>query len=361
MVWSKEKAWEWYNSQPWIRGCNFMGSDCANRVDQWQSYGFEDRLETAKREFSAVADLGFNSIRLILQFEVWDKEHDAFMENFDRYLSAAYSYGITAMICFGNDCAVPKENYKEPELGPQNVDWGWHGGRRYSPHGELTGSGYSILDDPDKNARFCEMVSEIVTKYAHDKRICIWDIFNEPGNSKRGNKSLGYMEHFFQIARAAEPEQPLTAGIWRSDLVISGEMTEIERRAAELSDIISFHCYETLPDTVVLLSILENYGRPLVCTEWLLRITGQSVQDIFPLFFSKKIACYNWGFVAGKYQTYEPWNILWEKYDKGKRDSLDFTKWQHDLLRPNLRPYDPKETELIRRLCEVADKKAKIE
>ena len=98
MVWSKEKAWEWYNSQPWIRGCNFMGSDCANRVDQWQSYGFEDRLETAKREFSAVADLGLNSIRLILQFEVWDKEHDAFMENFDRYLSAAYSYGITAMI-----------------------------------------------------------------------------------------------------------------------------------------------------------------------------------------------------------------------------------------------------------------------
>ena len=65
--------------------------------------------------------------------------------------------------------------------------------------------------------------------------------------------------------------------------------------------------------------------------------------------------------MAGKYQTYEPWNILWEKYDKGKRDSLDFTKWQHDLLRPNLRPYDPKETELIRRLCEVADKKAKIE
>ena len=34
--WSKEKAWEWYNAQPWIRGCNYMPASAANRVDQWQ-------------------------------------------------------------------------------------------------------------------------------------------------------------------------------------------------------------------------------------------------------------------------------------------------------------------------------------
>ncbi len=357
MVWSREKAWEWYNSRPWIRGCNFMGSDCANRVDQWQSYGFEKRLITAGREFKAAADLGFNSVRLILQFEVWDREHDVFMRNFDRYLSAAYSHGISSMICFGNDCAVPKDAYREPELGEQTVEPGWHGGRRSSPHGKLDGSGYSILDDPDKNERFCEMIREIVTKYAHDERVCIWDIFNEPGNSRRGSKSLRYMEHFFEIARAANPCQPLTAGIWQSNSAIAGKMPEIERCAAELSDVISFHCYERLPETVLLLDILEDYGRPLICSEWLLRITGQSVQSIFPLFYSKRIACYNWGLVAGKYQTYEPWNMLWEQYDRGEGGSLDFTKWQHDLLRPNLRPYDPVETELIKRLCDAADKK----
>ena len=355
MVWSKEKAWSWYNSRPWIRGCNFMGSDCANRVDQWQSYGFEERLKTADTEFAAAQSIGFNSVRLILQFEVWDAEHDIFMENFDRYLTAAYSHGITSMICFGNDCAVPKEDYKEPVLGPQSYDIGWHGGRKKSPHGALSDSGYSILDDPEKNARFCEMVREIVTKYAKDERICVWDIFNEPGNSLRGSKSLKYMEHFFEIARAAEPAQPLTAGVWRSDMVLRGEMTEIERRAAELSGVISFHCYERLPETVLLIDILEKYGRALICTEWLIRIKGQDVQSIFPLFFSKKIACYNWGFVAGKYQTYEPWNMLWEQYDRGEGEELDFTKWQHDLLRPNLRPYDPKETELIKLMCDAAD------
>ena len=44
-VWSKEKAWAWYNKRTWMRGCNFMSSDCANRIDQWQEYGFEERLK----------------------------------------------------------------------------------------------------------------------------------------------------------------------------------------------------------------------------------------------------------------------------------------------------------------------------
>ena len=48
--WSREKAWEWYNNRTWMRGCNFMGSDCANRIDQWQELGFEERIVTADRE-----------------------------------------------------------------------------------------------------------------------------------------------------------------------------------------------------------------------------------------------------------------------------------------------------------------------
>ena len=36
--WPKEKIWAWYNARPWIRGCNFMSSDCSNRIDQWQEF-----------------------------------------------------------------------------------------------------------------------------------------------------------------------------------------------------------------------------------------------------------------------------------------------------------------------------------
>ena len=31
--WSCDKANEWYKKQGWLRGCNFIGSDCANRLD----------------------------------------------------------------------------------------------------------------------------------------------------------------------------------------------------------------------------------------------------------------------------------------------------------------------------------------
>ena len=50
--WSKERAWEWYNARPWIRGCNYMSADCANRVDQWQALGFEERFQTTEEELA---------------------------------------------------------------------------------------------------------------------------------------------------------------------------------------------------------------------------------------------------------------------------------------------------------------------
>jgi hypothetical protein len=76
---------------------------------------------------------------------------------------------------------------------------------------------------------------------------------------------------------------------------------------------------------------------------------------MFPLFYLEKIGCWNWGFVAGKYQTYEPWNVTWEQYEQNPNMDIDFTKWFHDLYRPNLHPYDPKEIELIQRFCRLAD------
>ena len=91
-------------------------------------------------------------------------------------------------------------------------------------------------------------------------------------------------------------------------------------------------------------------------TEWLGRCLHNDVFSQFPLFYLEKIGCYNWGFVAGKYQTYEPWESTWARYYSGRETDVDFTKWFHDLYRPNHRPYDPKEIELIREFCDLADR-----
>jgi len=90
-------------------------------------------------------------------------------------------------------------------------------------------------------------------------------------------------------------------------------------------------------------------------TEWLHRIQHNDVYDSYPLYYLEKIGCFCWGFVAGKYQTYEPWEGLWKLEEQGKAKHLDFTKWQHDLIRPSMRPYDPEEIRLIRRFNKMAD------
>ena len=55
MRWSKERIWTWYNGRPWIRGCNYMSYDCANRIDQWQKLGSEKRFEIVEPVTNAPA------------------------------------------------------------------------------------------------------------------------------------------------------------------------------------------------------------------------------------------------------------------------------------------------------------------
>ena len=55
--WSKEKAWEWYNSRPWIRGFNIVPSDCSGWVEMWQEYNHAEKVETIRRELALVPRL----------------------------------------------------------------------------------------------------------------------------------------------------------------------------------------------------------------------------------------------------------------------------------------------------------------
>ena len=53
-------------------------------------------------------ELGYNSIRIIIEFDVWSQEHDGFLERFDRYLDLCDKYGISCMVTLANDCMRPK-------------------------------------------------------------------------------------------------------------------------------------------------------------------------------------------------------------------------------------------------------------
>lgn len=353
-VWTREAAWEWYNSRPWIRGCNFMSSDCCNRVDQWQELGFEKRFETTERELDLAASIGFNSIRIIIEYAVWDGEHDSFLRRFDRYLEAAYKRGITAMIVTGNDCCVPKALYKPKTLGPQHVDKGYHGGVKISPHDRYNGElSWNMLDDPDIEKRYYSLLRELLTLYRDDERVICWNLYNEPGNN-RADLSMNYMVNMFDIAREVGVKAPLCADVWRG-FENGRARSNIEQRALELSDIISYHNYGSYEENIIQLAEIKKLGRPALNTEWLHRIQHNTIEQLYPLFWLENVGNYCWGLVAGEYQTYEPWEALWKRAEEHP-ELFDITKWQHDLFRPSLRPYDPREIAIIKKFNALADK-----
>jgi len=170
--------------------------------------------------------------------------------------------------------------------------------------------------------------------------VVMWDLYNEPGNSNLGDRSLPLVEAVFGWARAAKPRQPLTMGPW------ADFNSPMSRRMMELSDVVSFHSYDTLPGLQAKLDISRRQDRPVLCTEWLHRQSGNTVEAILPIFLAQRIGCWNWGLVYGRTQTFMPWG--------SKPHDAAPALWQHDLLHPDGRAFRIEELNLIQTLVEAS-------
>lgn len=353
--WSKEQAWTWYNAQPWIRGANYIPSDAVNYVDMWQEYGFERHLETADRELALAEETGFNTVRLFLVYEVWLYEREGFLKRFDRFLDVCDRHGIRAIVVLFSDCAPPKEAFCLKRMGDQRKVYRGLGVKARSPHTGGDTVGYNILDIPEHVEKLLEMEAELLTLHRHDRRILFWNVMNEPGYNHHGPVAAPALRRMFDVAWKIDPDQPLAADLFGT--LGRGKDNPAEGVAAHRSDIISYHCYRDYSFQVRRIAYLRRrFGRPLVNTEWMNRITDNRFQECYPLFWLERVGAVNWGLVRMRWHpsSSEPWPSLWTRFDAGKGDDLDFTLWMHDIFRPSLRPYDPNEVELIKRFNKLA-------
>jgi hypothetical protein len=162
----------------------------------------------------------------------------------------------------------------------------------------------------------------------------MWDVFNEPDNSSIKEKCLPLVEAAFEWARAVRPSQPLTVGPWHE------YETKFSRRLMELSDVVTFHCYDSPENMRGTIEICRKFSRPVVCTEWLRRQVGNTFAAILPIFAKYNVGWYNWGLIAGRTQTY----LWWDSRTGNPPPKV----WQHDVLRPDGSPYDLREIALIK-------------
>jgi len=149
----------------------------------------------------------------------------------------------------------------------------------------------------------------------------------------------------------------LTSGVWNHDDWSPGaSLTAIESIQLTQSDIISFHDYNWPEKFEARVQQLRKYNRPIICTEYLARGAGSTIDNTLPVGKRLDVGMINWGFVLGKTQTNFPWDSWQRPYTLEPP-----VVWHHDLLRPDGTPYRQREVEILRTLSSlprgVADRK----
>jgi hypothetical protein len=342
--WTEAQANAWYAQQPWPVGADFLPSTAINELEMWQADTWDPT--TIDRELGWAEGIGMNTMRVFLHNLLWDQDPKGFQHRIDDFLAIAARHHIRPVFVLFDSCWDPN-----PKLGPQHPPIpGVHNS------GWVQAPGTEILSDPAQIPRLEGYVKGVVGAFANDRRILAWDLWNEPDNVNDSsyakddprNKNeiiLRLLPQVFAWAHSAHPAQPLTSGLWHGDWASLDHMLPLARIQIEQSDVISFHDYGWPENFEQHVKELEQFHRPLICTEYMARNIGSTFDTILPIARQHHVGAINWGLVAGKSQTWIPWDSWQHPYVSDQP-----AVWQHDVFHADGTPYRQREVEIIRNL-----------
>jgi hypothetical protein len=331
--WTTKKANDWYAKQGWLRGCNFQPSTAINQLEMFQAETFD--TTTINKELSWAQDLGFNVMRVYLHHLLWVADKEGFKKRLDTYLSISAKHGIKTLFTIFDDCWndtawVGKQ--PEPKIGVHNSGW-------------VKDPGTMIYTHPDTMQVLEAYVKDLLTTFKNDKRILMWDLYNEPGNGAQFDKSMPLLQNVFKWAREVNPSQPISAGVWNN----GKNFQNLNKFQLENSDIITYHNYNYIDHHQNAIDTLRKFGRPLICTEYMARRNGSLFFTIMPMLKKENVGAINWGFVSGKTNTIFAW-------DTPIKDGKEPPLWFHDIFRKDGTAFSKKEVELIKAICKPEKK-----
>ena len=341
--WSVERAQAWERETGWLVGANYAPSTAINQLEMWQAETWDPRR--IDQELGWARGLGMNTMRVFLHDLAWRQDPEGFLGRVDEFLAIADRHGIRPMLVLFDAVWDPfprAGRQRMPVPGLHNSGW-------------LQSPGVEILRDSTRHGEMEPYVKGVVGRFASDRRIVAWDLFNEPDNvnggsygafepANKGEMAMALLRRTFAWAREVNPVQPLTAGPWKGDWVDPSQTLPITTFMLENSDVITFHSYDPLQSMQRLVAALQRYGRPILCTEYMARPRGSTFESILPFFKQQQVDAYNWGFVSGDSQTIYPWDS-WERSYPAEPPV-----WFHDIFRADGTPYRQNEVELIRSL-----------
>jgi cellulase (glycosyl hydrolase family 5) len=343
--WPEQKANAWYAQQPWVVGSNYVPKSAINQLEMWQEETFDPAgIDT---EFGWAQAMGMNTMRVFLHDLLWQQDATGFQKRIDGFLTIASRHHIRPLFVLFDSCWDPL-----PHLGPQHPPIpGVHNS------GWVQSPGAAALADANQHPRLKAYVRGVVGAFAKDDRILAWDLWNEPGADNAGSypkeelkgkvaRVAALLPQVFEWAREANPVQPLTSGVWAFDTSLDGaNLGELQQIQLRESDIITFHNYSWPEYFKGEVTWLKKYNRPVICTEYMARSVGSTFDTVLPIAKQEQVGAINWGFVAGKTQTYLPWES-WEHPYVVSQPPV----WFHEVLRADGTPYRKAEVDLIRQL-----------
>lgn len=340
--WSADRANNWYQAQGFLVGANYITSNAINQLEMFQADTFDPRrIDT---ELGWASSCGLNAVRVFLHDQLWDQDHRGFQRRLAQFVGIAARRRIKPLFVLFDSCWDPR-----PKLGRQHAPTpGVHNsGWMQSPGAERLYDGRTrVLHD---------YVTGVLTQFRDDDRVLGWDLWNEPDNpareysefelSDKQERVADLLPRVFRWAREVDPRQPLTSAVWGDgnwgDSASRSTITGIQ---LDNSDVVSFHCYDKPASFESRVTELAPLGRPMLCTEYLARTRGSTIAGILPIAKRHNVAAINWGLVAGKTQTYYPWDSWDQPYTTIPKE------WFHDLLLADGRPYRSAEIQTIRGL-----------
>lgn len=328
-VWPISKAKKWYGKQGWLVGANYTPAYAINQLEFWQQETFD--IDQINKEFGWAEKIGMNCMRVYLHHVVWQQDKAGFKKRMNQVLATARKHRIKIMFVFFDDCwndTYTVGRQPEPKPGIHNSGW-------LKDPGNKIQTERALMDTLEVYAK------DIIFSFRNDKRILLWDLYNEPGQFDQHNKSMPLLVNVFKWAREINPSQPLSAGVH------DDSETELTRFQVENSDVITYHSYDK-PDVhqrrIDSLTKASG-GRPMICTEYMARKRGSTFAAILHILKKQNIGAINWGLVDGKTQT----KYAWDEKDWGDKEPA---LWFHDIFRRDGTAYDKAEVELIRRLTQ---------
>ena len=372
--WSEKRIWDWYDNLPWLVGTNFITSSSINQLEFWQEKTFDVSLIEKELKFSA--SIGMNTHRVFLHDLLWQQDSIGFLERINKFLEISDRNEIKTLFVFFDDVWNPLPKLgKQPKVIPNVHNSGW-----------VQSPGARILYDTLNHDKLESYIKGVVSKFANDSRIIGWDLYNEPGQKgiashniskertielyrkigveitednysnydlnridpkdKKQVYTLSLLKKTVKWVREINPSQPITIGIYEWDVKWDDKnnLSELNKYILNNSDIISFHSYGSKNEVLRRVNELENYNRPLLCTEYIAREYQNTFENILPIFNDNKIGAYNWGLVSGKTNTIYPWKSWDSTYTRPPK------KWHHDIFYRDGNPYSSDEIEFIKSL-----------